>query len=54
VKIENKRVVWGGDCEQCMACIQWCPQQAINYADKTKTRKRYHHPKIKFADMAGK
>ncbi len=39
-------------CEQCVACIQFCPQRAINYKDKTQSRKRYTHPDIKYTDLA--
>jgi ferredoxin/flavodoxin len=39
-------------CEQCVACIQFCPKKAINYKDKTQSRKRYIHPTIKYEDLA--
>lgn len=38
-------------CEQCMACIQWCPTHAIEYKNKTQNRGRYHHPAIRFDEM---
>jgi ferredoxin len=53
ITITEKKVTWGNGCEQCMACIQWCPNKAINYADKTAKRKRYHHPEVTFQDIAG-
>jgi MinD superfamily P-loop ATPase len=34
-----------------MACLQWCPVEAIQYGKKTIGRKRYHHPSIAVADM---
>lgn len=37
---------WRGHCEQCMACLQWCPKQAIQFKQVTLKRKRYHHPDI--------
>ncbi len=43
ISIENKKIVWGEKCEQCMACIQWCGNEAIQLGDKTADRKRYHH-----------
>ncbi|MDR3337523.1 MAG: EFR1 family ferrodoxin, partial [Treponema sp.] len=43
--------VFGDHCEQCMACIQWCPQLAINYKQKTQKRGRYHHPDITLDEM---
>ena len=39
-------------CEQCVACIQFCPKKAINYKDKTQHRRRYTHPAIKYTDLA--
>jgi formate hydrogenlyase subunit 6/NADH:ubiquinone oxidoreductase subunit I len=39
-------------CEQCMACIQFCPKKAINYKDRTQNRRRYTHPGIKYTDLA--
>ena len=39
-------------CEQCLACIQTCPTKAINYKDKTQSRKRYIHPDIFWKDLA--
>ncbi|MGA2143242.1 MAG: EFR1 family ferrodoxin, partial [Brevinematales bacterium] len=39
-------------CEQCVACIQFCPKKAINYKDKTKNRRRYTNPSIKYTDLA--
>ncbi|MCB2357259.1 hypothetical protein [Clostridium estertheticum] len=40
-----------GKCEQCFACLQWCPQKAIQYGKKTAMRKRYHHPDVEIADI---
>lgn len=48
---DNKKPVWGNACEQCVACIQWCPVCAIEYGTITVKRKRYHHPKVKAADL---
>jgi ferredoxin/flavodoxin len=39
-------------CEQCVACIQFCPKRAINYKNKTQKRGRYTHPAIKYTDLA--
>lgn len=42
---------WLGRCEQCMACLQWCPNQAIEYGKISVKRKRYHHPDITARDI---
>jgi len=39
-------------CEHCLACIQNCPTKAINYKNKTQSRKRYMHPDISWKDLA--
>jgi MinD superfamily P-loop ATPase len=51
IRIEDGRPVWQHHCEQCLACIQWCPQEAIQVGTKTIGRTRYHHPEIKATDL---
>ncbi len=48
---DGNKPIWGRKCEQCVACLQWCPAQAIDYGDITVKRKRYHHPNVKAADL---
>ena len=43
---------WTHHCEQCMACLQWCPQGAIQYGKVDPERKRYHHPLVKAEELA--
>ncbi len=38
-------------CEQCVACIQTCPKQAINYKQLTQNRGRYLNPEITINDL---
>lgn len=40
------RPTWKGKCEQCLACLQWCPREAIDFTFITKGRRRYHHPGV--------
>ncbi|WP_058304288.1 EFR1 family ferrodoxin [Gorillibacterium timonense] len=51
IKMVDKKPIWGIACEQCVACIQWCPVKAIEYSTKTATRKQYRHPEVKLSDM---
>jgi ferredoxin/flavodoxin len=51
---KNGKPAWLHHCEQCMACVQWCPESAINYKNKTQNRGRYHHPDISFEEMCKK
>jgi ferredoxin len=51
IRMENGHPVWQNHCEQCLACLQWCPQEAIQYAKKTAGKKRYRHPEVSVGDM---
>jgi len=42
---------WNHHCEQCLACLQWCPQMAIEYGKKSVGKKHYHHPDITVQEM---
>ena len=48
---DEERPVWHHHCEQCMACLQWCPKQAIQYRDLTATRTRYHNPFVSASEL---
>ncbi len=45
------RPVWGSNCEACMACIHFCPRNAIQWGRKTAAKGRYHHPEVSVDDM---
>ena len=49
---QDKKPYYKHHCEQCLACIQYCPAKAINYKDKTQNRKRYTHPDIPWKELA--
>ncbi|MBU4212817.1 MAG: 4Fe-4S dicluster domain-containing protein [Verrucomicrobia bacterium] len=51
IDLQDDRPQWHGNCEQCMACLQWCPVEAIQFSRATQKRKRYHHPAIKAKDL---
>jgi len=51
VALVDGRPKWLHRCEQCMACLQWCPEQAIQYGADTLKRRRYHHPGVKLEDI---
>ena len=51
IKIVDDRPVWQHHCEKCLACIQWCPKQAIQFKNVTIKRKRYHHRDVKISDV---
>lgn len=51
VTIENGKPVFHHKCEQCYSCLHWCPQQALQYGNKTRGLKRYHQPEISLGDI---
>jgi ferredoxin len=51
IDVPRDRPIWLHHCEQCLACIQWCPQEAIQFGKRTPRYKRYHHPEIALRDM---
>jgi len=51
IEMENSRPVFKHNCEQCMACIQFCPNTAINYQNKTQKRRRYTNPDINLNEI---
>ena len=44
ISLDNGQPRWQGNCIHCMACLQRCPQQAIEYGKITLSRKRYVFP----------
>lgn len=40
-------------CEHCVACINWCPREAIQWRRVTRKRNRYHHPEVGVKDIIG-
>ena len=51
IAMVDERPCWNQRCEQCMACLQWCPREAIQIKDKTQGERRYHHPEITVKDL---
>ncbi|MCX5748894.1 MAG: EFR1 family ferrodoxin [Candidatus Saganbacteria bacterium] len=51
IKMISGKPVWQGGCEQCLACLQWCPEEAIQFGKSTSKRKRYHHPDVELSDI---
>lgn len=42
VKLADGKPVWGNNCTHCMACICYCPKEAIEYGHKSQGKPRYH------------
>lgn len=44
--ITNGRPVWKDDCTHCMACINYCPVEAIEYGNHSKKLEKYTCQKL--------
>lgn len=42
ITIRAGKPVWGNNCTHCMACICYCPTEAIEYGRKSVGKPRYH------------
>lgn len=51
IKMEQTQPKWQHHCQQCLACLHWCPNEAIEFGKNTPGRKRYHHPQINVTDI---
>jgi len=51
IEMTNGKPAWVHRCEQCLACLHWCPREAIQYGNKTAKHTRYHHPEVILNDM---
>lgn len=54
IEMKDKRPSWKHKCEQCYACIQFCPKEAIQRDKSTFGKRRYHNPYVKPEDISGK
>jgi len=54
IRLTGGRPVWLGRCQQCMACIQWCPTEAIQAGGVTRERRRYHHPEVAARELVAR
>ncbi|MEG6584757.1 EFR1 family ferrodoxin [Dendrosporobacter sp. 1207_IL3150] len=49
--MESGKPKWGKDCQECLACLHFCPDKCIEFGKKTIGRKRYHHPKVSVGEI---
>ncbi len=47
IQLEDGKPIWGKDCTHCMACICYCPAEAIEYGKKSIGKPRYHFEQLK-------
>jgi MinD superfamily P-loop ATPase len=49
--MEEGKPQWQHRCQQCLACINFCPERSIQIGKSTLKTKRYHHPDITKYDI---
>ena len=42
IQLKDGRPVWSRECTHCMACICYCPVEAIEYGKRSAGKPRYH------------
>ena len=53
IRLEDGRPLWLTNCQHCLACLQWCPTEAIQYKKMTIGKRRYHHPDVSVCEITG-
>ena len=48
IKIVDKKPVWGNECSHCMACIGYCPVEAIEYGTVSQQKEPYRFGKYRY------
>ena len=46
IELKINLPVWGNKCTHCMACICYCPAEAIEYGKKSVGKPRYHFEEL--------
>ena len=54
IVIKDGRAAIGTDCIGCLACLQYCPKEAIHMGGVTLRRERYHNPKVPASELMEK
>ncbi|MFW9997318.1 MAG: EFR1 family ferrodoxin [Candidatus Odinarchaeota archaeon] len=50
IEMVDGKPKWQHHCENCTACFQWCPRDAI-HGEIVAYEEKYHHPSVKRSDM---
>jgi len=54
IQMADGKPVWLHHCENCLACLNWCPQKAIHGYAELPNQRRYHHPDVQLGDIMRK
>lgn len=50
IRVEGKPI-WNDNCTQCLACVNLCPERAIEYGKFMKRKGRYKNPHIDIEEL---
>jgi Fe-S-cluster-containing hydrogenase component 2 len=50
IKMQNGKPAWQHNCQECLACLHFCPQVAIE-SKKSAGKGRYHHSQVTVKDI---
>jgi ferredoxin len=51
ITMDGANPVFSARCEQCQACLNWCPRRAIRYIRYEPETAQYHHPEVAVSEM---
>ena len=51
IALQEGKPQWRHQCQECLACLHFCPQKTIQFGQNTACKDRYHHPQITINDM---
>ncbi|HEY5561751.1 MAG TPA: EFR1 family ferrodoxin [Clostridiaceae bacterium] len=51
INLVEEKPKWQHKCEQCLACIHWCPQSSIQYKNDSLNKERYQNPEIRVEEL---
>jgi ferredoxin len=51
ITVEGTKPVFSARCEQCQACLNWCPRRAISCLRFDPDTSQYHHPEVTVSEM---
>ena len=51
IVLDNGRPRWLHKCEMCLGCLNWCPEESIQYGEDTSEKGRYTNPHVSRSEI---
>ncbi len=51
IRLVNGKPEWQHRCQECLACLHFCPTHSIDFGSRTAGRRRYHHPAVQVSEI---